>query len=169
MSPKHKDGYHGQQAPRSHRHTLHTYIKAPFSTSFRNVLWVISAPGPHTLTSPAHSCHIAPITLRKQQAQEEFPKLLPLAHLHSCTWTDPSLLAHIYHFILSHLSTPFLYVFFFFSTPLTYKYTPKTKQQKSYFTSHQASLNSSVSHLSSIFLLLINFSDSLWGLCICGL
>ena len=98
-----------------------------------------------------------------------FPKLLPLAHLHSCTWTDPSLLAHIYHFILSHLSTPFLYVFFFFSTPLTYKYTPKTKQQKSYFPSHQASLNSSVSHLSSIFLLLINFSDSLWGLCICGL
>lgn len=92
--------------------------------------------------------------------------LLPISS-HPRGLTHPCL--HIYHFILSHLSTPFLHVFFFFSTPLTYKYTPKTKQQKSYFPSHQASLNSSVSHLSSIFLLLINFSDSLWGLCICGL
>ena len=50
---------------------------------------------------------------------------------------------------------------FFFSTPLTYKYTPK-KTTESCFPSHQASLNSSVPHLTSISLLLINFSDSLW-------
>lgn len=48
-----RDGHHGQQAPRSHRaHPSYIHIKAPFSTSFRNVLWVISAPGPHTLTFP---------------------------------------------------------------------------------------------------------------------
>ena len=55
----------------------------------------------------------------------------------------PSLLAHVLLHSQSSLNS-FSSCLFFFSTPLTYKYTPKTKQQKSYFPSHQASFNSSM-------------------------
>ena len=76
-------------------HPSNTHRRFPFPFPSEMFYGLFQLLGP-ILTSPTHSCHIAvSYHTEKTTSSEEFPKLLPLTHLLSSTWTSPSLLAHI--------------------------------------------------------------------------
>lgn len=71
--------FEGQWAPNILRQVLYTLIEASFFITLENVLWVLSTPRYHTLTSHTYVPYItlSPSTLRKKKAQMNFSQLLP--------------------------------------------------------------------------------------------